>query len=657
MNTTILLINDDTRIRQTFARTLKLAGYTVFSAEDGEEGLALYHQENPDIILLDLRMPGMDGIEVLQAMRQHDPEANVILATGHGDKDAVVAALRAGASDFLGKPIDQVTLESALRRAEERIHLKRELRASQEKLRQHNLHLEERVKARTVELEQEIEERKEVEKALRESEKRYKEAERISHLGSWKTNLATGKGVWSDEFYRICGYEPGSVEASSETGFKIIHPDDRERAAQQVTAAVETGTPYDIEKRIVHPDGTVRWVRSIGEVNCNDQGEPVELVGSFLDITEQKQAEIALQKRERDFSTLVENAADMIVRFDTDLRHIFCNTAVERQLGAPKSAFLGKTPLETGMQPEQARVITKSLGQVLETGEDLVVEQSFSTPEGLKYFQTHIVPERDEEGGEIESLLAITRDISDHKQMERELKEANARARDILESVTDAFFALDDELTVTYFNRAAERLLGRDSDEILGQPLFDAFPEARGSIFEEKYRHAVREKEMLSFETYFDAPAYENWYTVNVYPRENGISVYFQVITERKQIERQLRFQAQLLDAVGQAVIATDLSGEIIYWNRAAEKVYGWTKDEALGRNILDVTPAQEFAEQAKAIMASLQKGEEWSGKFIVQRRDGSSFHAIVTDFPLYDEQGNLIGVVGITTDISDLRP
>ena len=656
MNTTILLIDDDERILHTFARTLKLAGYTVFTAENGEEGMALYHQEAPDIILLDLRMPGMNGLEILQAIRAHDPEANVVLATGHGDKDAVIEALRAGASDFLSKPIDQVTLESALRRAEERIHLKRQLRASQEELRHHNLRLEEKVRARTQELEQEIEERKEVEKALRESEKRYKEAERVSHFGSWKTNLATGKGVWSDEFYRICGYEPGSIEATSEMGFKIIHPDDRERAAQQVTAAVETGTPYDIEKRIVRPNGTVRWVRSIGKINYNDQGEPVELVGSFLDITEQKLAEMALQKRERDFSTLIENAADMIVRFDTDLRYTFCNTAVERQLGVPRSAFLGKLPSETQMLPEQAAIVMNALRQVLETGEDLKVEQSIPTPHGLRSFQTHIVPEHDEEG-QIESLLAITRDISDHKQLEIELKEANARVRDILESVTDAFFALDDELTVTYFNQAAERLLGRDRDEILGQPLFDAFPEARGSIFEETYRHALREKKSLSFETYFDAPAYENWYTVNVYPRENGISVYFQVITERKQIERQFRFQAQLLDAVGQAVIATDLSGEIIYWNRAAERVYGWTKDEALGRNVLDVTPIQEFIEQAEEIMASLRKGEEWSGEFIVQRRDGSSFHAIVTDFPLYDEQGNLIGVVGITTDISDLRP
>jgi PAS domain S-box-containing protein len=166
VDTKILLIDDDTRVLDTFARTLRLAGYTVITAGNGEKGLKLYRQERPDIVLLDLWMPDVDGLAALHAMREQDPEANVILITGHGDKEAVIDALRAGASDFLPKPIDRVALESALRRAEERIHLKRKLRASQEALRQHNIRLEEQVRARTAELECEVEERKVAEEEL-----------------------------------------------------------------------------------------------------------------------------------------------------------------------------------------------------------------------------------------------------------------------------------------------------------------------------------------------------------------------------------------------------------------------------------------------------------------------------------------------------------
>jgi CheY-like chemotaxis protein len=113
MNTKILLVDDEERILQTFARTLRLGGYSVITAEDGEEGLALYRQEQPDVILLDLRMPGMSGLEVLQAIREDDPEANVILCTAHGDKEAVIAALRAGCPGRKSHPSRWTAITSA----------------------------------------------------------------------------------------------------------------------------------------------------------------------------------------------------------------------------------------------------------------------------------------------------------------------------------------------------------------------------------------------------------------------------------------------------------------------------------------------------------------------------------------------------------------
>jgi PAS domain S-box-containing protein len=141
-----------------------------------------------------------------------------------------------------------------------------------------------------------VTQRKWTEEALRESEERYKEAERIAHFGSWEMDIATGESRWSDEFFRICGYEPGSITPNSEIGFQIIHPEDRDRAARQVNATIETGTPYDIEKRIVRPDGVVRWVRSIGEVVRDGEGNPVKLVGSFHDITERQRAQEAIAR-------------------------------------------------------------------------------------------------------------------------------------------------------------------------------------------------------------------------------------------------------------------------------------------------------------------------------------------------------------------------
>lgn len=113
---------------------------------------------------------------------------------------------------------------------------------------------------------------------------------------------------------------------------------------------------------------------------------------------------------------------------------------------------------------------------------------------------------------------------------------------------------------------------------------------------------------------------------------------------------------AGLLDAVEQAVIATNLNGDIIYWNHFAEKLYGWSADEAIGRNILDVTPAAEMREAAAEIMEKISEGESWSGEFTVRHRDGRWFPAYVTDSPLRDAGGNIVGIVGVSMDISSYK-
>ncbi len=140
MSEVILVVDDDKRVLQTFARNLSLAGHEVLTALDGAQALELYAQASPDIMLVDVRMPFIDGFEVLEKVRARDPEAEVILVTGHGDMDMAISALRAGASDFISKPVEQSTLETALRHAQARLRLKRELREARDALRASEAH-------------------------------------------------------------------------------------------------------------------------------------------------------------------------------------------------------------------------------------------------------------------------------------------------------------------------------------------------------------------------------------------------------------------------------------------------------------------------------------------------------------------------------------
>jgi diguanylate cyclase (GGDEF)-like protein/PAS domain S-box-containing protein len=118
------------------------------------------------------------------------------------------------------------------------------------------------------------------------------------------------------------------------------------------------------------------------------------------------------------------------------------------------------------------------------------------------------------------------------------------------------------------------------------------------------------------------------------------------------------RARLRLLDRLGQAVIATDLAGVVTYWNGAAERVYGWSAREALGRNIADLTVPRFGQDLGEQIMAQLSRGETWSGGFTVQRKDGSLFTALVTDATVVDDAGDAVGVVGVSINLGEmLRP
>jgi PAS domain S-box-containing protein len=108
-------------------------------------------------------------------------------------------------------------------------------------------------------------------------------------------------------------------------------------------------------------------------------------------------------------------------------------------------------------------------------------------------------------------------------------------------------------------------------------------------------------------------------------------------------------FESEVLASLPVAVIATDLNGYIIFWNRAAEHLYGWTADEVDGRNIIDVTPSAESRAAAVAIFDSLTKGESWSGTFETRHKEGHTLRVDVTDSPIRDEQGKLAAIVGLS--------
>ena len=152
MDNKLLIVDDEEGIRKVLSISLSDSGYTVFTAQNGEEALDIFRRENPSIVLTDIKMPGMDGIELLRMLKQENPDTEVIMITGHGDMELAIKSLKYQAIDFVTKPINDDVLEIALNRAHEKIRMR-------EQLRQYTENLESLVReksARLVEIERQV---------------------------------------------------------------------------------------------------------------------------------------------------------------------------------------------------------------------------------------------------------------------------------------------------------------------------------------------------------------------------------------------------------------------------------------------------------------------------------------------------------------------
>ena len=139
-------------------------------------------------------------------------------------------------------------------------------------------------------------------------------------------------------------------------------------------------------------------------------------------------------------------------------------------------------------------------------------------------------------------------------------------------------------------------------------------------------------------------------------PAVNGITCNARDVTARVEADRSLEFQARLLQTVEQSVIAVDLAGNLTYWSAFAEKMYGWTSAEVMGRSVREFMVSPGGAAYASEINAILQSGRSWAGEFELLRKDGTSIHASVTDTPIFDGTGKVVGFVGVSTDVSARR-
>jgi diguanylate cyclase (GGDEF)-like protein/PAS domain S-box-containing protein len=258
----LLYVEDEASARNLLSRIIakKYPGLKLLVAENGAAGLELFREQRPDIVLADMNMPVMDGIQMAREIKALDAGAVIIAVTAHNDPYYLQNAIEIGIRHYVKKPVVSEDLFAVINKTIEELSIKRLI--------------------------------SEQEGQIRKREQQLATAQKIAHIGSWEWDLVSGKTSWSDELYRIFGIEPGSITASYKEFLERVHPEDREAVKRVVRGALKKCQPIISHYcRIVRPDGSVRVINSQGEVVFDDAGKPVAVISTSQDVTERRKME------------------------------------------------------------------------------------------------------------------------------------------------------------------------------------------------------------------------------------------------------------------------------------------------------------------------------------------------------------------------------
>ncbi|MEN8762666.1 MAG: EAL domain-containing protein, partial [Thiogranum sp.] len=257
----VLVVDDDVASRKLMRKTLMREGFEVIEAENGEQAITVFDEQHPDIVLLDVEMPIMDGFTACEKLRRrkradHIP---VLMVTGLEDITSVNRAYDAGATDFITKPINWPVLGHRIRYM---------LRSSET----------------LVELAYTVRE-------LHASRVRLTNAQRIAQLGNWEIDTETITMSWSEEVYRILGVEQERVTPSLAALLGLVHEEDREQVRHWFSLALKTGGGHSINYRVVSPRGRLCNVFQQVEAIIDLDGNVTQLHGTLQDTTERQKFE------------------------------------------------------------------------------------------------------------------------------------------------------------------------------------------------------------------------------------------------------------------------------------------------------------------------------------------------------------------------------
>jgi PAS domain S-box-containing protein len=472
----------------------------------------------------------------------------------------------------------------------------------------------------------------------------------------WVTDVPKTKTIYISPGYEaIWGRTCASLYASPHNWLEAIHPEDRERV-REASVSKQASNEYDEIYRIIRPDGSIRWIHDRAFLVKDEAGEGDRIVGVADDITPAKLAEEAVRKAEADYNNLFENAMEGVFHTTPEGRFLNANPAFAKMLGYADAEELMTAITDIGRElyvhPER-RVEFKR--RIESEGMVLGWETEVYRKDRSKiWIRTNARIVRDA-CGKMLYYQGTNLDVTKRKAAEAQL----AMLGHAVESTTEPMSITDLQDRFTFVNQAFLKIYGYTEAEVLGRtPEMLCSPKNPGQLIAEILRETRTggwRGELLDLRK--DGTEFPIWLSTSQIKDESGQVIGLmgvaRDITQLRQAQAARRELAAIVENAGDAIFSVTLDGTLVTWNRAAERIYGYTAAEAIGQPVTMLLTSG-CAANVPAILEDVVQGNSLENHEAVHvRKNSSPVTVSLTVSPIRDDNGRIICASVITRDIT----
>jgi PAS domain S-box-containing protein len=507
-----------------------------------------------------------------------------------------------------------------------------------------------------------VTERKLADKVIFNSQMHLKEAQRLAKYGNWNYDCATDTLVWSDELYTVFGIDLGTSIKTHASFINLIDEADRQAVLEANRKAKADGQPFTIVYNITTPSGEKRIIEEFGRGEVDERGNVMRLFGTAQNITERKKAEETVKASEEKYRSLVENTPDIIMTLDRDnnitfINHVLEGFALEDVIGTNSFNFI---------PAEYYQLAKETYNNVYQTGKTQSYEIAGLGANGSSaWYTTHAIPIF--ANSEVIGITLVTRDITDRRNAEEELRKSENNLHYIVKAITVPMVVTNIESgRVVYANQLIAEMLNVPMEEVFEQEAKDFYanPDDREVVlnlikkkgYVQNYLLQMRRKSSEHIWVLFSG-------TIITFDGEPALVVTMYDVSEQKKSEEALIMsQTRLrgvIESAMDAIITIDSNSTIVLFNKAAEIMFGCSADEAIGTPIDTFVPMRFRTTHSRFIA-------EFGNSGVTNRAMGhlgilSGLHSNGEEFPIEASISQVDSIAGklftvILRDITERR-